>query len=219
METYTRQHRRHDSNPPAGRRGTFKNKTWVSGGRGHGRGKGVSEVAAWVDGTDTSPSDEPLLETLEERERYYQEVSPHDSYYPRRPAKKQGHLRALNLARQNPRGGEEEGYRGGQDGRPASPEASRRGYYHGRDMYGYVPEVRTVSSGTGKQPVQLGSCAYPPRVFGQHRNLQLMSQRKIPGTKRVDHQRAVKMYERAAGDKTMPSDLRPPPVLKVRSRI
>jgi hypothetical protein len=42
---------------------------------------------------------------------------------------------------------------------------------------------------------------------------------KIPGTKRVDHKRAVKMYERAAGDKTLPSDLRPPPVLKVRSWI
>ncbi|KAL4071877.1 SAC3/GANP/Nin1/mts3/eIF-3 p25 family-domain-containing protein [Scleroderma citrinum] len=36
----------------------------------------------------------------------------------------------------------------------------------------------------------------------------------IPGTKRVDHKRAVKMYERAAGDKTLPSDLRPPKVLK-----
>lgn len=38
---------------------------------------------------------------------------------------------------------------------------------------------------------------------------------KKPGTKRVDHKRAVKMYERAAGDKTLPSDLRPPAVLKV----
>lgn len=37
---------------------------------------------------------------------------------------------------------------------------------------------------------------------------------QIPGTKRVDHRRAVKMYERAAGDKTLPSDLRPPAVLK-----
>ncbi|OBZ73302.1 hypothetical protein A0H81_07195 [Grifola frondosa] len=36
----------------------------------------------------------------------------------------------------------------------------------------------------------------------------------IPGTKRVDHKRAVKKYERAVGDKTLPSDLRPPPVLK-----
>ena len=37
---------------------------------------------------------------------------------------------------------------------------------------------------------------------------------QIPGTKRVDHRRAVKMYERAAGDKTLPSDLRPPLILK-----
>ncbi|KAJ3556373.1 hypothetical protein NM688_g2064 [Phlebia brevispora] len=36
----------------------------------------------------------------------------------------------------------------------------------------------------------------------------------IPGTKRVDHKRAVKIYERAAGDKVLPSDLRPPKVLK-----
>jgi hypothetical protein len=127
--THTRQHRGHDGNPPAGRRGTFKNKTWVSGersnssspfqaghlgadasrwerggvprgaGRGRGRGRGPSprpefgssqqqftgdisevedgvEITAVVDGTETSPSDEPVLETLEERERYYQEVSP-----------------------------------------------------------------------------------------------------------------------------------------------
>lgn len=127
--THTRQHRGNDGNPPAGRRGTFKNKTWVSGERsnssspfqaGHlgadasrwerggvtrgasrarGRGKGRSprpefgssqqqptddvseveddvEIAAVVDGTEPSPSDEPVLETLEERERYYQEVSP-----------------------------------------------------------------------------------------------------------------------------------------------
>jgi hypothetical protein len=39
---------------------------------------------------------------------------------------------------------------------------------------------------------------------------------QIPGTKKVDHKKAVKMYERAAGDKTLPSDLRPPHVLKVR---
>lgn len=122
--THTRQHRGHDGNPPAGRRGTFRNKTWVSGersnssspfqaghlgtdaprwerggvtqgaGRDRGRGKGRSprpefgpsqqqreveddvEVAAVVDGTESSPSDEPVFETLEEREHYYQEVSP-----------------------------------------------------------------------------------------------------------------------------------------------
>lgn len=42
---------------------------------------------------------------------------------------------------------------------------------------------------------------------------------KIPGTKRVDHKRAVKIYERAAGDKTLPSDLRPPEVLKVNTYL
>jgi hypothetical protein len=121
LPAHTRQH----SNPSAGRRGTFKNKTWVSGdrsgsntpsqagypgadalrwerggarglGRGRGRGRGrsprpdigssqhagdVSEVeddaeAAMADGTDPGPIDEPVLETLEERERFYQEVSP-----------------------------------------------------------------------------------------------------------------------------------------------
>jgi hypothetical protein len=129
MEAFPTHTRGHDSNLPVGRRGTFKNKTWVSGertnssssfqagylgadapkwerggitrgdGRGRGRGKGRSPrpefgslqqqgtvdfseveddaaVAVVVDGTEPSPSDEPVLETLEERERYYQEVSP-----------------------------------------------------------------------------------------------------------------------------------------------
>ena len=70
---------------------------WITGaGRGRGRGKGrsprpdfgtshrtgdVSEAegdaeVAVVDGTEPSPSDEPVLEMLEERERYYQGVSP-----------------------------------------------------------------------------------------------------------------------------------------------
>ena len=34
-------------------------------------------------------------------------------------------------------------------------------------------------------------------------------------TRKVDHKRAVKMYERGQGDKIIPSDLRPPLVLKV----
>jgi hypothetical protein len=33
------------------------------------------KVAAVVDGTEPSPSGDPVLETLEERERYYQDVS------------------------------------------------------------------------------------------------------------------------------------------------
>ena len=67
------------------------------GGRGRGRGKrpsprpdfgstqrtgDVSEVEddtepATADVPEPSPTDEPVLETLEERERYYQEVSTH----------------------------------------------------------------------------------------------------------------------------------------------
>lgn len=34
-------------------------------------------------------------------------------------------------------------------------------------------------------------------------------------TRKVDHNKAVKMYERGQGDKIIPSDLRPSPVLKV----
>ncbi|KAJ7241021.1 hypothetical protein B0H12DRAFT_1133993 [Mycena haematopus] len=50
--------------------------------------------------------------------------------------------------------------------------------------------------------------------YRRERENNLFDWEKIPGTNRVDHKRAVKMYERAAGDKTLPSDLRPPHVLK-----
>ncbi|KIM44074.1 hypothetical protein M413DRAFT_9323 [Hebeloma cylindrosporum] len=50
--------------------------------------------------------------------------------------------------------------------------------------------------------------------YRRERENNLFEWETIPGTKRVDHNRAVKMYERAAGDKTLPSDLRPPQVLK-----
>ncbi|TFK63645.1 hypothetical protein BDN72DRAFT_847389 [Pluteus cervinus] len=50
--------------------------------------------------------------------------------------------------------------------------------------------------------------------YRRERENNLFEWEVIPGTKRVDHKRAVKMYERAAGDKTLPSDLRPPLVLK-----
>ncbi|PPQ99374.1 hypothetical protein CVT24_009204 [Panaeolus cyanescens] len=50
--------------------------------------------------------------------------------------------------------------------------------------------------------------------YRRERENNLFEWETIPGTKRVDHNRAVKMYERAAGDKTIPSDLRPPIVLK-----
>ncbi|KAF9530689.1 SAC3/GANP/Nin1/mts3/eIF-3 p25 family-domain-containing protein [Crepidotus variabilis] len=50
--------------------------------------------------------------------------------------------------------------------------------------------------------------------YRRERENNLFEWETIPGTKRVNHSRAVKMYERAAGDKTLPSDLRPPKVLK-----
>ncbi|KAF5319652.1 hypothetical protein D9619_008595 [Psilocybe cf. subviscida] len=50
--------------------------------------------------------------------------------------------------------------------------------------------------------------------YRRERENNLFEWELIPGTKRVDHNRAVKMYERAAGDKTLPSDLRPPKVLR-----
>ncbi|KAF8962842.1 SAC3/GANP/Nin1/mts3/eIF-3 p25 family-domain-containing protein [Flammula alnicola] len=50
--------------------------------------------------------------------------------------------------------------------------------------------------------------------YRRERENNLFEWETIPGTKRVDHNRTVKMYERAAGDKTQPSDLRPPHVLK-----
>ncbi|KAH9172536.1 SAC3/GANP/Nin1/mts3/eIF-3 p25 family-domain-containing protein [Lactarius sanguifluus] len=91
FSAYPRPHRGHDGNAPPGRRGTFRNKTWIAGdrsgsstpfpaghlgadatrwerggtrgfGRGRGRGKGPAAI------------DEPVLETLEERERFYQEL-------------------------------------------------------------------------------------------------------------------------------------------------
>lgn len=38
---------------------------------------------------------------------------------------------------------------------------------------------------------------------------------KLPNSNNVDLRRAVKYYERATGDKIVPSDVRPPTVLKV----
>lgn len=50
--------------------------------------------------------------------------------------------------------------------------------------------------------------------YRREKEINLFQWEMIPGTKRVDHARAVKMYERASGDKIIPSDIRPPPVLK-----
>ncbi|TFK19237.1 hypothetical protein FA15DRAFT_689578 [Coprinopsis marcescibilis] len=50
--------------------------------------------------------------------------------------------------------------------------------------------------------------------YRREREKQLDPLEKIPGTHRVNHQRAVKRFERASGDKIQPSDIRPPHVLK-----
>ncbi|KAI0771453.1 SAC3/GANP/Nin1/mts3/eIF-3 p25 family-domain-containing protein [Irpex lacteus] len=50
--------------------------------------------------------------------------------------------------------------------------------------------------------------------YQRERESQLDKWEVIPGTRRVDHRRAVKRYQRAAGDRVIPSDLRPPGVLK-----
>jgi hypothetical protein len=125
FSAYPRQHRGHEGNTSAGRRGTFKNKTWIAGdrstsstpfpaghpgadalrwerggtrglGRGRGRGRGRSprpdlepsqhpaeDFSEQEDNADTNGAeaavervDEPVLETLEERDRFYQEVGP-----------------------------------------------------------------------------------------------------------------------------------------------
>ncbi|PCH34599.1 hypothetical protein WOLCODRAFT_106254, partial [Wolfiporia cocos MD-104 SS10] len=75
----------------------------------------------------------------------------------------------------------------------------------------------TVSKRLDEAITMVGTCMdMCPRFerYRRERENNLDKWEVIPGTKRVDHKRAVKIYERAAGDKTLPSDLRPPPVLK-----
>ncbi|KAI0246513.1 hypothetical protein BJV78DRAFT_1286317 [Lactifluus subvellereus] len=163
---------------------------WHTGvGRGRGRGKGHSprpdfesshragdtpEVEDDVqlgaaDGTEIDPGDEPVLETLEERERFYQEL-----------------VRAREAERK----------KAIAEGKMDDPLVPKR-----------LDEAITM----------VGTCVdMCPRFerYRRERENNLFNWEVIPGTKRVDHKRAVKMYERAAGDKTLPSDLRPPPVLK-----
>ena len=76
------------------------------------------------------------------------------------------------LARQGTRGGAKEGHCGGEDGRPARPEASRRGYHYGRNVHGHVSALRAVPSRAREQPVQLGSRTL--RFYAPHRIYALM---------------------------------------------
>ena len=226
FSTYSRQHRGHDGNASAGRRGTFKNKTWVAGDRsgsstpfppghlgadgprwerggargfprGRGRGKGrsprpdiessqqpyedASEQEDNADGGGTNGVEvavEPVLETLEERERFYQEVGPFHIHTSLAQSLENTVCRRARgflfcfLARQGTRGGAKEGHCGGEDGRPARPEAPQRGYHYGRNVHGHVSALRAVPSRAREQPVQLGSRT--SRFYAPHRIYALM---------------------------------------------
>ncbi|KAF9552870.1 hypothetical protein CPC08DRAFT_822619 [Agrocybe pediades] len=112
---------------------------------------------------------EPVLETAEEREKFYQELV---------KAREQERKRAI------------------AEGKMDDPLVPKR-----------LEDAISI----------VGTCMdMCPRFerYRRERENNLFEWETIPGTKRVDHNRAVKMYERAAGDKTLPSDLRPPIVLK-----
>ncbi|KAJ7236039.1 SAC3/GANP/Nin1/mts3/eIF-3 p25 family-domain-containing protein [Mycena rebaudengoi] len=191
----------------AGRRGggPSRNKQWVAGGshsegssratssapggsdterreRGRGRGRGNMTLTNGVHSHKSTRSsappvatlavavpEDPVLETAEEREKFYQEL-----------------VKLREIERKT-----------------------------------------AIAQGTMDDPLvpkrledaisMVGTCAdMCPRFerYRRERENNLFEWETIPGTKRVDHSRAVKMYERAAGDKTLPSDLRPPHVLK-----
>ncbi|KAJ6611001.1 hypothetical protein B0H10DRAFT_2058094 [Mycena sp. CBHHK59/15] len=191
-----------------GRRGggPSRNKQWVAGSgegpsrsasstpghsdtdirdRGRGRGYGHpprvngTHPTAFVrksapatptpEATLTPPPDDPVLETQEEREKFYQEL-----------VKQREVERKTAIAQ----------------GKMDDPLVAKR-----------LEDAISI----------VGTCMdMCPRFerYRRERENNLFEWETSPGTKRVDHKRAVKMYERAAGDKTLPSDLRPPLVLK-----
>ncbi|KAF4565558.1 hypothetical protein EYR36_002131 [Pleurotus pulmonarius] len=113
--------------------------------------------------------DEPVLETQEERERFYQDL-----------------VKAREVERK----------KAIAEGKMDDPLVPKR-------LEDAISMVGTC----------MDMCPRFER-YRRERENNLTEWETIPGTKRVDHKRAVKMYERAAGDKTLPSDLRPPIILK-----
>ncbi|KAF7326366.1 Nuclear export factor [Mycena venus] len=155
------------------------------GGRGRGRGRGNGHAPRTngihlettsrtntppVPLTESTPVfDDPVLETQEEREKFWQEL-----------VKQRETERKTAIA----------------EGKMDDPNVPKR-----------LEDAISI----------VGTCMdMCPRFerYRRERENNLFDWEKIPGTNRVDHPRAVKMYERAAGDKTLPSDLRPPHVLK-----
>ncbi|KAF8489184.1 hypothetical protein F5888DRAFT_1796223 [Russula emetica] len=194
--THTRQHHGHDGNPPAGRRGTFKNKTWVSGersnsgspfqaghlgadaprwerggitrgaGRGHGRGKGRS----------------PRPEFGSSQQQHTGDVT---------EVEDDAKVAAVPVLE--------------------TPEERER-YYQELVRAREAERKRAIAEGKMDDPLAItmvGTCMDMCPRFERYRRERLnnlFNWEFIPGTKLVDHKRA--------GDKTLPSDLRPPPVLK-----
>ncbi|KAJ2912862.1 hypothetical protein MD484_g7546, partial [Candolleomyces efflorescens] len=113
--------------------------------------------------------DEPVLETQEEREKFWQELV---------AAREREKRKAI------------------ADGKMDDPHVQKP-----------LEQAITI----------VGTCPdMCPRFerYRRERESNLAKFETIPGTKRIDHRRAIKLYERASGDKTIPSDLRPPHVLK-----
>ncbi|KAG6840779.1 hypothetical protein C0991_004384, partial [Blastosporella zonata] len=124
---------------------------------------------ALADDAGFEEPEEPVLDTTEEREKFYQTL-----------------VKAREVERK----------KAIAEGKMDDPSVAKR-----------LEDAITV----------VGTCMdMCPRFerYRRERENNLFQWEMIPGTKRVDHKRAVKIYERAAGDKTLPSDLRPPPVLK-----
>ncbi|KAF7289939.1 Nuclear export factor [Mycena indigotica] len=181
------------SNDFGGRRGG-RNKHWTAANheststithheterwdRGRGRGRGRANGSSRGSTRPATPAitsetilvqDDPVLETVEERDKFFQEL-----------VKQREIERRTAIA----------------EGKMDDPLVPKR-----------LEDAISI----------VGTCMdMCPRFerYRRERESNLFEWEMIPGTKRVDHNRAVKMYERAAGDKTIPSDLRPPPVLK-----
>ncbi|OJA16646.1 hypothetical protein AZE42_04045 [Rhizopogon vesiculosus] len=107
---------------------------------------------------------------------------------------------------------------------PETPEEKERFW---KEVWREAERKKAIAEGKMDDPnvakrledaiTMVGTCMdMCPRFerYRRERENNLFEWEIVPGTKRVDHKRAVKMYERAAGDKTLPSDLRPPKVLR-----
>ncbi|KAK1222339.1 actin cytoskeleton and mitosis protein [Marasmius sp. AFHP31] len=159
--------RRHSPLPP-----TATNSTWTNPTQGHTQEHEEGRESGHEDDEDEEihvPEEEPVLETMEEREAFYKEL-----------------LKAREVERK----------KAIAEGKMDDPAVPKR-----------LEDAITI----------VGTCPdMCPRFerYRRERENNLFEWETIPGTKRVDHSKAVKMYERGAGDKIIPSDLRPPKVLK-----